>query len=288
MTDSGLDDYDVRAHVRDIAEIVSEFPHGLMCIANEYDHPTQSERVHDPDYLRRLGAEEVAPHGVLWAVGASDIDELSVDTGQYPGAGGGFCHVHLARRTGPNYPWYQEACRVREQESVSGKHKAPVMDGEPNKRLGGTPFYYTLGILERGFNLGGVCHTEDGLQARPLAGADLEQGEVLPSREALGTPTTGRSPSTTPDGTGRRSRRRASWTRLRAIRTGKPSGASTRRLERRHGDRRRRRAGSGERRDRVGEWLAPGGTPGRGPEYPSPRDPAGPASATPRLRCSAL
>ena len=116
---------------------------------------------------------------MLWAVGAAAIDELAVETLQYPGYGGGFNQVHLARRTGPNYPWYQEACRVREQESVSAKHKTPCMDGEPNKRLGGTPFYYTLGILERGFNLGGVCHTEDGLQARPLAGADLEQGEYF-------------------------------------------------------------------------------------------------------------
>ena len=50
VTDSGLDDYDVRAHVRDIAAIVSEFPHGLLCIANEYYHPTQSDQVHNAAY----------------------------------------------------------------------------------------------------------------------------------------------------------------------------------------------------------------------------------------------
>lgn len=178
VTDSAADNYDVRQHVREIAQILEPYPHGLLCIANEYWHPTQRASVHDPNYLRRLGGEEVTPRGVLWAVGAAEIDELDVNSKEYPGYGGGFNQVHLQRRTSSNYPWWQEACRVKEQWDVAAKHRTPCMDGEPNKKLIGTPFYFTLGILDRGFNLGSVCHTEDGLQARPF-GADMGQAEFF-------------------------------------------------------------------------------------------------------------
>jgi hypothetical protein len=120
----------------------------------------------------------MTPRGVLWAVGAAEIDELDVNSKEYPGYGGGFNQVHLQRRTSSNYPWWQEACRVKEQWDVAAKHRTPCMDGEPNKKLIGTPFYFTLGILDRGFNLGSVCHTEDGLQARPF-GADMGQAEFF-------------------------------------------------------------------------------------------------------------
>ena len=175
LTESRHGGYDVEAHLRAIATIVQAHSNALLEIANEPWHGTQSDEVNDPVRLLAL-ARRAVPAGVIYALGAADTDEPDA-SGHYPTDGGAFNTSHLDRgRDGWN-----QVRRIREIENISAATHKPVMSGEPigaDEWMGGStgtkqrrndpPFFFALGALSRGFEIGTVFHSEAGLRSVPL------------------------------------------------------------------------------------------------------------------------
>lgn len=167
--------YDVAAHLRAVSELAANAPNALLEIANEPWHPTQSDEVNDPQALAAL-AGRCVPAGLPYALGASAKDEPDA-SGRYAFDGGAFCDAHLDRGRDA----WNQVRRVREIAAISEATRKPVMSGEPigaDEQMGGPtgtkqrrndpPFFFTLGALCRGFEVGAVFHSEAGLQGRRL------------------------------------------------------------------------------------------------------------------------
>jgi hypothetical protein len=167
--------YDVEAHLREVAAIVSAHPNAILEIANEVGHPTQSDIGKDPARLLAL-AKRAIPPGVLWTLGAPvGTDEVDAD-GHYLTDGGLFNDAHLDR----GRDLWNQVRRLREIAGVSEATRKPAMSGEPigiaegpiqKQRFWGDDarqFSFAYGVLCRGFELGCVWHSEDGLNAQLL------------------------------------------------------------------------------------------------------------------------
>lgn len=167
--------YDIEAHLRDVAATVATRANAILEVANEIGHPTQSDLGKDPSRLLGV-ARRVIPAGVLWTLGAPvDTDEPTPE-GRYPTDGGLFNDAHLDRQR----DLYNQVRRLREIAAVSDSTRKPAMSGEPigiaegpmtKQRFWGDDalrFSFAYGVLCRGFELGCVWHSEDGLNARPL------------------------------------------------------------------------------------------------------------------------
>lgn len=172
ITDSKDGGYDVEAHLRRIAEICATAVNCVLEAANEIGHPTQSDRVNDiPGFLAI--ARRVIPSGVVWTLGSPiGTDEPDPD-GKYPTDGGLFNDAHLDRGRDP----FNQVRRLREIAAISEVTKKPAMSGEPigaaeqpipGKRTNDPAFFFAMGALCRGFEIGCVFHSEDGLQGRLL------------------------------------------------------------------------------------------------------------------------
>lgn len=163
--------FDVAAHLRDVAAMCAAAPNALLQIANEPWHPSQSREVNDVAWLLAL-ARRVVPAGVPYDLGAAAQDEVDGD-GQYPTDGGAFNDAHLDRGRDK----YNQVRRVREIAGISENTRKPAISGEPigaaeqsvsGKRESDPAFFWILGCLSRGFEVGTVFHSDDGLQARLL------------------------------------------------------------------------------------------------------------------------
>lgn len=183
--------YDIEAHLRAVVEIVKGRPNVLLEVANEIGHATQSNIGQDPERLLAL-ARSVIPPGVTWTLGAPDgpfkTDEPTPE-GTYPTSGGQFNDAHLDR----GRDLYNQGRRLREVENISSVLRTPAMSGEPigiaevpmpgkqrfwdktgaQPQSGGfddaaTRFSFLTGVLCRGFELGCVFHSEQGLQGQLL------------------------------------------------------------------------------------------------------------------------
>lgn len=168
--------YDVAAHLREVGLICAMFPNATLEGFNEVGHPTQSDIGKDP--ARALDAcRRHIPAGVTWTVGAPNGTDEPTREGTYPTDGGLFNDAHLDR----GRDTYNQVRRVREIAAVSEATKKPAMSGEPigaDEEMGGSTgtkqrrndpgFFYILGLLSRGFEVGTVFHSEAGLQGRLL------------------------------------------------------------------------------------------------------------------------
>jgi hypothetical protein len=178
ITDSGTG-YDVGAHLRAIAAIVAAHPNALLEVANEPWHPTQSDEVNDPARLLALARSRV-PAGVIYALGAGAEDEADAG-GHYATDGGAFNTAHLDR----GRDTWNQVRRLREIAGISEATRKPAMSGEPigaaepselvdpvskkpRQRRTDPEFFFAMGALCRGFELGCVFHSQDGLEAKPL------------------------------------------------------------------------------------------------------------------------
>ncbi len=178
LTESG---YDVEAHLRAITGIVAQYPNTLLEVANEIGHPTQSDIGKDEKRLLEL-ARRVIPAGVVWSLGSVG-DEPGPD-GTYRADGGLFNTGHLDRGRDP----WNQVRRLREIAGISEATKKPAMSGEPigsaevdrgGARMHNPPFYFAMGMLCRGFEIGCVFHSEDGLHGRILGPNQKEDAEAF-------------------------------------------------------------------------------------------------------------
>lgn len=163
--------YDVRAHLVRLADIIQGRRYVLAELANEVGHPTQNVT---PDDLRRWGKEIMDARGIVWAVGAADVDEASPE-GVYPTSGGKYNTAHLDRG---RKPFWEQVRRVREIYGISVATGVPTIDNEPigadeldgsvtgKQRLNDPTAFFALGALDRAFTRGGVHHSEAGLRTQ--------------------------------------------------------------------------------------------------------------------------
>lgn len=187
--------YDVRSHLGQLAGICNARINCILEAANEYYHPTQSDEVNDPDRLFRL-ARDAIPGGMVWALGAPAFDEPQAEnTWTIPS--GSYVTVHLDRGRDK----WNQVRRVRELFAVLEAARKPVINSEPigaaenaqpGRRENDPAFFFALGALNRLFEIGGVFHSEDGLNGRPLgpvqrqcAEAFVAGSKIIPSASRL-------------------------------------------------------------------------------------------------------
>lgn len=165
--------FDAESHLQKIASTMPE--NGILEVANEVGHPTQSLIGKDPIRLLTM-ARRVIPAEVTWTLGSwVESDELM--DGKYPTDGGKFNDAHLDR----GRDTWNQVRRLREIAAISETTKKPAMSGEPigaDEMMGGItgnkqrrndpPFFFAMGALCRGFELGCVFHSEAGLQGHIL------------------------------------------------------------------------------------------------------------------------
>lgn len=182
ITDSGQG-WGVETHLREINPIVAGRSGVLVELANEYWHSTQAPRVRDPQYLESL-LQRIDP-SIPVALGAAQDDESAAS------AGGDYVTVHLDRGRDP----WNMVRRVREMEVLSQSTGKPVVNNEPIKagsQQADPAIYFTMGALNRIFEVGGVHHSDHGLAAvlpdgaqQALADAFLAGSHAIPTDERL-------------------------------------------------------------------------------------------------------
>ncbi|HXG71340.1 MAG TPA: hypothetical protein VNJ04_12110 [Gemmatimonadaceae bacterium] len=179
LTDTRAGAYDKRAHVRACAEISVAAGNVLFEIANETFHSTQDDEIHDPEYLRRL-ADIPRSFGLLCAIGAPEFDEPQLIDPSDPSKGVHFpfpvldyVTLHLERGRDK----WNMVRRVRELEAASAVTGRPVMNNEPigadeqdgsvtgRQRFNDPAIAYTMALLNRLKEVGGLHHSQAGAQA---------------------------------------------------------------------------------------------------------------------------
>lgn len=171
LTDTRDGGYDEADHLDRIADITAPFDHAILECANETYHDTQSDLVQDTTRLLSMAREVLAGYPHPWALGAAATDEPI--NGVYPNDGGTFNTSHLDRGRDK----WNQVRRVRELYAITEVTHTPTLNSEPigadeeaqpGRRENDPNFFFALGALNRGFDIGGVFHSEDGLHARPL------------------------------------------------------------------------------------------------------------------------
>lgn len=164
LTDTAVIKTDKQEHVKKVREIVEKFDNTIIEMANEPYHATQDDEVHSLEYLYNLS--KLFSQVQVVSLGAIESDE------QKPAHYRDFITAHLDRSRSP---WPNQIRRVRELELVKNETKVPLLNNEPigagevdinGKRISDSEAFFTMGVLNRIFEVGGVFHFEDGLLAK--------------------------------------------------------------------------------------------------------------------------
>jgi hypothetical protein len=175
--------YDVAAHLEQVAQMVRDNRNAVLEVANEIGHPSQSDIGKDPARLLEL-AKRVVPGDVTWTLGAPVETDEPTPEGTYPTDGGQFNDAHLDRGRDP----WNMVRRLREIYAISEVTRKPAMSGEPvgsaeatipGRRLHDPSIFRAMGLLCRGFELGCVFHSEDGLFGRLLGPNQTEDAKAF-------------------------------------------------------------------------------------------------------------
>lgn len=158
-------------HVDAIGKILSAHPNGLLEIANEPVHPSQSAGVQKPDVLEALAKR--VPAGIPIALG-------SIERGDGFGSGG-YITWHVprdSRREG-----WGHVLELDQGAQLLARWKKPVVSDEPigagaefqpGRRDNARARFRAAALLTRLTGLGATFHYEAGLQARVPEGRELE------------------------------------------------------------------------------------------------------------------
>jgi hypothetical protein len=180
-TESG---YDARQYIADAAAICQPFENAVLEMANEPWHPSQKDLT--PEFLE--SCQDCIPGELISALGAAESDESS----EY--AGGHYITAHLDRSRDE----WNMVRRVRELEALSVENGKPVFNNEPIKagsQNNNPAIFFTMAVLNRGFEVPGVFHSDDGLAGRvptpggeqqTLAEAYIRGSRVITTKQRLG------------------------------------------------------------------------------------------------------
>jgi hypothetical protein len=160
-TESG---YDARQYIADAAAICDRYDNAIFEMANEPWHPSQLNLT--PEFLE--SCQSSVPGLLISALGAAESDEST----EY--AGGPYVTAHLDRSRDE----WNMVRRVRELEALSVATGKPVMNNEPIKagsQNNNPAIFFTMAVLNRGFEVGGIFHSDDGLAGRvPAPGGEQQ------------------------------------------------------------------------------------------------------------------
>lgn len=160
---------DYEAHVREIGRIAMEKGNAFIELANEPGHPTQSDQVHEPAFLRKLAA--LLPEPLVVALGSFEYGEGF--------AGGDYATTHVPRGDEGWDHVYEVATRAERVAQL----KKPVVSDEP---IGAGPEYQAgrrdndparfaaAAALTRLAGMEATFHYEGGLYSRIPAGPEAE------------------------------------------------------------------------------------------------------------------
>jgi hypothetical protein len=187
ITDSRDGGYDPADHYRAIARIAEQGNNAILEVANEPYHGTQADPIHSAETLLGLGRQSPLP----FALGAAQDDE-SLEMG-----GGSFVTAHLDRGRDK----WNQVRRVRELAVLGDTTRKPVVNNEPigaaessqpGRRESDPAFFFCMGALNRVFEVGGVFHSEAGLNAtlpgpvqQSCADAFVEGSRIVPAEDRL-------------------------------------------------------------------------------------------------------
>lgn len=178
--------FDKRAHVRATFEAIRDG--GFLDdvdVGQEFWHPTQDAETHDRatlvDYARTSGLADRVP----WCVGAAELDEINVETGEYDGRGGSYNGTHPRRL----HHYVVQISRFKELNDIAIKYgtaaaiKEPVGFDEPGttrvrdgSRLADPTAFWFMGILTAIAEQRIVFHGQSCLRSELLG---LNQAECL-------------------------------------------------------------------------------------------------------------
>lgn len=193
-------DYEVTPHVAAIANICADFDHTLLEIANEPQHGTQSDAVHDESILNSLGH---VPRGrVTYTLGNANGD--TPDEVERRIGDGDYMVFHLERST---HDLWNMARKVKDMGDISRGMRRPVLNNEPigaaepgtpGQRIQDVDVFFGMGATDRVCEVGGVFHFEAGLRIvmpgpvqRACAEAFVAGSNVIPTTERLSFYNTG-------------------------------------------------------------------------------------------------
>lgn len=172
--------YNEENHVDEISSICQHYRQAVIGVEiwNEWKHPSQREISYD-GLMNLVRVAQRNYNGPI-AVGAAPIDELDVDTGNYPTAWTGnnaYSTVHLNRGKKPSY---REAFRIKELFDIRNRHDCGGCNNEPGRfdhddlnepdGLGHQRFAYLLGCLGMAFGFMSIAH---GSQMRDVSSGAL-------------------------------------------------------------------------------------------------------------------
>ena len=161
----------LQEHVDQIGRILAAHPNGLLEIANEPVHPSQSAEVHKAEVLKALAAR--VPPEIPVALG-------SIERGDGFGDGG-YITWHAPRESGQG--GWGHVLALAEGADLVARWKKPVVNDEPigagaafqpGRRDDSPARFRAAALLTRLLGLGATFHYEAGLQARVPEGRELE------------------------------------------------------------------------------------------------------------------
>lgn len=181
LTDTGAEPhYDEANHVDEVSSIAQHYRQTVIGleVENEVGHPTQKQFTYH-DLMNFVNIAKNQYDGPI-AIGAAPIDELDVNTGNYPTAWTGhnaYSTVHLNRDKKPSY---REAFRIKELYDIRNRHDCGGCNNEPGRfdhesliepdGLGHVRFAYILGALGMAWGFMSFAH---GSQMRDVVGGAL-------------------------------------------------------------------------------------------------------------------
>jgi hypothetical protein len=162
---------DVEQHVSEIGKILAKHSNGILEIANEPVHPSQSAEVHKPEVLSKLAAR--LAREVPVSLG-------SIERGDGFGAGT-YITWHSPRESGGN-GWRHVTALASGAELIARWRKPVISDEpigagakvEPGRRDDAPDRFRAAALLTRLIGAGATFHYESGLQARVPEARELE------------------------------------------------------------------------------------------------------------------
>jgi hypothetical protein len=158
-------------HVGEIGKILAAYPNGLLEVANEPVHPSQSADVQKPEVLAALAAR--VPAGIPVALG-------SIERGDGFGEGS-YVTWHAPRESGKG--GWAHVLELARGAALLDRWKKPVVSDEPigagaafqpGRRDDAPERFRAAALLTRLAGLGATFHYEAGLQARVPESRELE------------------------------------------------------------------------------------------------------------------
>jgi hypothetical protein len=161
---------DLQQHVSELGQILAKHSNGVLEIANEPVHPSQSAEVHKPEVLRTLAGR---------VPGKLPVSLGSIERGDGFGAGT-YITWHAPRDSGGNN-WRHVTALAQGAELIARWKKPVVSDEpigagptvEPGRRDDSPDRFRAAALLTRLTGAGATFHYEAGIHARIPAGREL-------------------------------------------------------------------------------------------------------------------